>query len=233
MKKKLKNSRAGDLLRQVRDVTRPAPKPAEVSFSLFEDDASRDAGERTFLVVGSPRGGTTCMTAVLRGFGIPFGEEMGANLEDKAFLGPPDTLPALIEARNAAHPVWGWKNPQAFNHIDRIRESLRNLRIVIATRDPAAAALSQTRRAGVDPARALQDVLLNQQRHMMTALRLQRPTLIISYEQTIQAPDVAVAELAAFAGLSPDTATAARLARAVRPGRYLSAPPGGAITREG
>ncbi|MGR3584027.1 MAG: hypothetical protein ACU0B8_07185, partial [Pseudooceanicola nanhaiensis] len=83
-----------------------------------EDEASRLAPQRTFLIFGLRRGGTTSVALAARELGLYLGEQYAVNLEDQEFreFKGVDSIRATIAARNAAHDVWGWKHPQPLRY---------------------------------------------------------------------------------------------------------------------
>lgn len=88
-----------------------------------------DPRERTVVVVGLPRGGTSMVAGVLHRIGIPTGE--GRVVEDQdlggAFdKGDDDRFRELIAAKNVAHDVWGWKRQASHGRLEFVDQSFRN-----------------------------------------------------------------------------------------------------------
>ncbi len=220
-----KSSKAADIIRTWRDKHIPAAKPANVSITLFETPESRSAAEKTFVVGGVSRRGTTSVAAILRDLGIFLGDDLENNLEDFAFHVPLEQMPSVIAQRNQAHSIWGWKHPDVTLYLDHVVEQLLNPRFVLVTRDPTSVAISQINRNELDPEHAMQDGVVALQRNLLTCMRLRIPTLIISYEKLVLSPAVGVAEIAEFAGLDIPEARQKEIAKFVKARRYRTASP--------
>jgi hypothetical protein len=114
----------------------------------------------TVCLLGLPRGGTSMLAWMVAQLGIFMGESIHPSTgEDAAFLShegdraiftEPAQAPrraafmtglaATIAARNAAHDVWGWKDPLAPYYLTEIAGQLRQPRLIIVARDLAAIA---------------------------------------------------------------------------------------------
>ena len=138
--------------------------------------APGSARDRFILVSGFHHTGTTLVQALLRRRGV-------FTLVDDASDGYPDRpseLPlrhirSIERAARRAGRAWAMTK-QTTNTVDTVRRLALELRliapacrIVVCQRDPAATALSLSKRHGWDPARALADAAM--QRHVMEAWR--------------------------------------------------------------
>lgn len=128
-------------------------------------DPSPPQGERTIVITGTPRGGTTMVAGCVGTLGVPIGVSIPAgeesyNLEDPEFQsvlhrespGEIDlaALRALIVRRNSAHQVWGFKLPMALNSLPILEQELRNPRFVLVFRDPLAVSSHEVISVGLD-----------------------------------------------------------------------------------
>ena len=90
------------------------------------DSTAVDPNQKTFIVFGVPRGGTTMIARVAEKLGVCMGSDLPSNYEDSEFNFDKlsdaikkdqeclaSTLFAAINRRNAMHDVWGWKYPRA------------------------------------------------------------------------------------------------------------------------
>jgi len=192
------------------------------------DKPITDNSARTYVILGVPRGGTSMVAGVARLCGLMLGDDLPNNHEDVAFnvdslkRAGQDPFPAIkqtIERRNAEHTVWGWKYPRAAHYLDEIRSGLRDPRLVVVLRDPVASAGRQVRRHGRDPMEVVREHHQIQARNIDLVSRWQVPSLLVSYERSIDRPAELVERLAAFLGLPvPDDPE--RVRRFVRPGTY-------------
>ena len=111
--------------------------------------------ERTFVVLGCPRGGTSLLAGALHATGINMGGFKTAQYEDKSFKIPPaeakcdpnieSRLLPLIQERNSRHRLWGWKVPNAIYYINQIQHLLINPVFLFIYRDEEAIARSSAK----------------------------------------------------------------------------------------
>lgn len=180
-------------------------------------DPDSSAPNRTVVVAGIPRGGTTMVAECLVNLGLPMGVPTPApyNFEDPEFQdllhlespGPLDQprLESLIERRNAANPVWGFKFPLAINSLGILERALRNPQFILVFRDVAAAAARETISAGIGVTYAMRRGLLLQGRMIAFAESSRAPCMLLSYEKALQFPDVFVNLLVSWCALPAST----------------------------
>lgn len=212
------------------DVGRAAPNQhlhnvvAEPSLTIFPP---RREAQRTICVLGTPRGGTSMIAGILRKIGIVMGDDIDeANNEDRSFLvhggvraiffKPERTeekarylahAAELVRSRNAAHDVWGWKDPMAASYIADLNPHLRNPFFIFVTRDPGAVA----QRERIEERVTIRHWLLAYIKVASEAYatiasfiaQRARPTLLVSYERALRAPLAAGHAIADFVGVKP------------------------------
>src|SRR5262245_61820264 len=107
----------------------------------------RVAREKTLLVTGLARSGTSMLAAVLQAAGIWLGDHVYEPINEDAeitqMLQARDLtrLDALIERQNAAVPIWGFKMPDLHHFLQHDElERFRNPHLLIIYRDPVAVA---------------------------------------------------------------------------------------------
>lgn len=190
-----------------------------------EDEASRLASRRTYLIFGLRRGGTTSVALAARELGLFLGDHYGVNIEDPAFRESHggDAIRETVAARNEAHDVWGWKHPQPTGYLEDIYPDLRNPRFIFVTRDMTATALGISRREPLSAGKALDNVAAILRRHHDLLRKLGRPTLFVSYEKLLLGPEAAIGELAHFLGMECDQSTRDRIRERIVPGHYQPA----------
>ena len=82
--------------------------------------------EKTFVVLGVQRGGTSMVAGVLRAMGVDMGHA-GLNHEDNRFLGADKAaLSKVIAERSGERTVWGFKAPETTLQLDYLETALRN-----------------------------------------------------------------------------------------------------------
>ncbi|RJX20454.1 MAG: hypothetical protein C4575_06430 [Desulforudis sp.] len=163
--------------------------------------------EKTFIICGNFRGGTTAVAQLLVRLGIPMGEKMDPNnncedLEFQQLLLRDELdraeLVRLVRQRNERYGVWGFKFPGAHGHMPALLEGFRNPRVIFVFRDPYAVADSEQRRTGQDLYEMMERTI-NYNLRMTGLLRsLSCPTHPISFEQLLVRPDTVIDRLLAF-----------------------------------
>lgn len=157
---------------------------------------------RTYVVVGVERGGTSMVAGVMRALGVNMGTTAGLNHEDPRFISDDlDKQRKAIRVNNKSSEVWGFKMPKAALSLDFYASELRNPCFVVVFRNIASIADSWQQRGtgsylgSIDRAvryySAISDFLHN----------TKRPVIIVNYERATEMREETVAGLAAFAGI--------------------------------
>lgn len=176
--------------------------------------------QTTVIVVGVPRSGTTMIAKALGKMGVFLGAELDPSISEDIRLAnalerSPDSLPGIIEAYNAAHEMWAFKRPTAYQTIDPAL--FRNPRFVVSFRDPVAIAKREELSMTFDFREQLSRATRWSADLAEFALRQTVPVMLVSYEKALAKPKKFVSDLASFAGISP-TWLQMRAARAsIRP----------------
>lgn len=159
--------------------------------------------QRTLVVLGSYRGGTSAFAGLARLMGIFMGrtlsrtnsEDLEFHTNDAADMGP------LIQERNRAFDVWGFKHPGAVFHLDALRPHLRNPMYLVVFRDPLAIAQTELSFGNYH----VREALWRAQRHVEALVqfvnRCTEPMMVVSYERAIQRPLAATRMMADFIGV--------------------------------
>jgi hypothetical protein len=182
-------------------------------------------GQKTYIVCGNFRGGTTAVAQLLDRIGIPMGEKMDPNnnCEDLEFqkLLLRDTLDRaeldrLAGQRNGKYGVWGFKFPGAHLHMPAMLESFRNPQVIFVFRDPYAVANSEQRRTGQDLHQMMARTVEYNLRMTRLLQSLSCPTHPVSFEQLLVRPAAVIDRLLAFLGVQFGWWERRRLIRSVR-----------------
>jgi hypothetical protein len=186
-------------------------------FLLLNDHTPAPA-QRTLIVLGVARSGTTMAAGVLHHLGVEMGmgDRPNTVFEDVALAKAMESndsaaLRELIAARNAAHQVWGWKRPSAIQHIDRIRHHFRNPQYIVLFRDILAIAARNQISARSDVLSNMDNTLRQYAELMAFVRNCESRMLLISYEKAMLRPEDVVGAIAALAGV--DDADRLRMAR--------------------
>jgi len=161
----------------------------------------------TIIVVGLPRSGTSMVASVLKTIGVFMGRVMdNVVFEDHEMADAlePDKehrLVNLIAGRNAQHPVWGFKRPEAYKQLPKLCGVCRNPRVIVTFRDILAISLRNNISMQLDPIQSLPRFAREYELLASKVKQLAVPSLLISYEKAIQFPEKVVEEIADFCGV--------------------------------
>lgn len=175
------------------------------------------APRRTLIVLGLARSGTTMVASALHHLGVPMCDRPNIVYEDSALSeamesGDDDRLQQLIEQKNRAHAVWGWKRPSSIEHGAKLERMCRNAEYIVVFRDILAVANRNRIAVGSDLLGNMEESV-RQYATLIEFLRMtQRRALLISYEKAIQQPKEFVKALADFVQISDIRLHAAAIA---------------------
>ena len=182
-------------------------------------------GPRTYIIFGAMRGGTTMVAGVMRGLGVNIGPHLDENnQESRAFNGPSiKDMVQSLQSQNAKDEIWGWKIPNAADYLDRIWSDIRNPHLICVMRDPVANAQGLNRWHSVGRIQSAQESVLRLQKNLNIISLRKCPSLMISYEKAVGAPDLFIDEFATWLGVEADAArTQFNFSEFMRPSSYKS-----------
>jgi len=181
--------------------------------SVLLNKSNDTPDKRTFIVLGSPRGGTSMTAGMLRIAGVNMGDNIDEdNNEDQDFLfhkgnyaglskarAPKGFLPqvkSLIKGNNEKYDIWGWKDPLCSLYIDKVIGELVNPHFLIVTRDISAIAMREraTRKNTLSANDTISKFTIRklQMAHDLYARAIafteanEYPTMLISYERSLR-----------------------------------------------
>lgn len=178
----------------------------------FEVESATGDIQRTYILCGMSRGGTTMLAGVAQKLGLDIGSDYGFTFEDPRFnlnyltkqLGTKkDAIGAMLESislRNEESDVWGWKFPNAYRYLNDVLGFVRNPHLVLICRD-SAAVVYRGRRGGESVTNALIRTAQMNLENMKIIEKWNVPSLIISYERALSSPENFVSNLADFLGM--------------------------------
>ena len=207
------------------------------------DSAAESLNQKTFIIFGVPRGGTTMVARVAERLGVEMGKNLPSNYEDDEFnfdkmsdtLKEDSTVMAralmrAIKRRDARYDVWGWKYPRAHLYLPLIIKQVRNPQLICVFRDPVASSLRPLSRRRVQregkaqlPTRVMKQHLGWQMNNIELIHKLNLPTFLCSYEQAVLGPTAFVEDLSKFIGLRRDERSVVDAVEQIRPGGYIQA----------
>lgn len=172
---------------------------------------------RTAVVLGVARGGTSMVSGVLRGLDIFMGDNLGLNHEDtlvQRFVSNKnfDDFGELARERDAEHPIWGFKFPEASVMMDKFHPSLRNPHYLFVMRHPLSRGMSVVARTGGTLTAAIEEALKNYQSIFAFLEKADAPVLMINYEQATENAQASVEQIAGFLGMDQESEAVERAA---------------------
>ena len=163
--------------------------------------------QKTIVVLGAPRGGTSMVAATLRALGVMMGEELGSQHEDREFRRdvPLPEMIRTIHERNAAYDLWGWKLPNSIYYLEELLPHLRNPHFIVVFRNPFSISMSSAARDRREYTLRLLHVAVNHTKKVLNLMeQVHVPTALVGFETAIKKPQDFVRALADFIGVNCD-----------------------------
>jgi hypothetical protein len=188
----------------------------------------RAVRERTLIITGLARSGTSMVAALLMEAGVWLGdhayEPVNEDAEIAQMLRARDLtrLDALIARHNAARPIWGFKMPDLhlFLQHDELQR-FRNPHLILVHRDPVAVGVRNMLSEHTDGMQAYIESTAAMHSMAQFARASRLPCLLLSYEKALLFPQVFVDNLLSFCGITLDDRRKAAVMRHVEPNRTL------------
>ena len=208
------------------DKDSPAVKrQAELNYgvtTLGQRDSVLTANERTYVVLGVSRGGTSAAAGILNFLGVPMGSTGEAPLfEDlpmnRALSQGIESVETLIARTNAEKSVWGFKGNTITLPYEEIATKLRNPVFIVIFRDLLAIANRANLSAGRDVAAIMQRQGKEYQRIVDFVSTGRFYSVLVSYEKLCMYPDKVVDAIAHSAGLEVTAEQSQAASAFVRP----------------
>ena len=156
--------------------------------------------EKTLIVLGAPRGGTSALAGALHAMGIFMGRGASAPVFESLALANAierderDTARQLIADFNRDHPVWAFKRPGFTRFVETFHDYFRNPVYLVILRDPVATANRSyiSGRLKLNYLKKLRRVLTVYNGVVDFVESSGAPTLFVSYEKLLQDPTTAL-----------------------------------------
>jgi len=202
------------------------------AITLNLDKAVHQSNDKTFLIIGQARAGTTLVASLLHETGIPIGKNFGPVHEDNdlgKFVGDlrdsrlPKAFLDEIEDRNQAHSRWGWKRPDLYLVVNQLLKALRNPHLICIFRDFISVgrrnqiSLDGSQPEVLSPEDSLETVLHEQKNILGEVRRAGVPSLLLSYEKAVTASESFLDKLLFFIGTNPKEANREKLKALISP----------------
>jgi hypothetical protein len=175
---------------------------------LVLNEETTAQAQRTFIVLGAPRGGTSMVAGVLHHLGVYMGSDLLPTFEDpyltKLMLqGRNEDLKQAIVDRNRSHSDWGWKFPgqPILEALPEISSELRNPYFLAVYRDVFAIANRNSISAYGDLFETMK-YSLNYYAGLGAFLASNKvPAMLISYEKVMLDPSMFVDRVSRLLGI--------------------------------
>lgn len=162
--------------------------------------------QRTIIVLGTARGGTSIAAGSLYHLGVPMFSVHEPVFEDinlsAAFESDDIKRYRKIIKQYNKENIWAWKRPSMINNLQKVIEEVRNPMFVVMIRDVLSVGLRNGLSMGHDVVASMQDAL-NKQKILVDFIKnTKAPVLLCSVEKTKQYPAEFIDGLITFCRLS-------------------------------
>ncbi len=164
--------------------------------------------QKTIVVLGLPRSGTSMIGKVLYELGI-FHDDGYLNknvYEDKmaidVFENNVNKLNEYIRNQNNKYNIWGFKRPGAYYYIDKYVHQLRNPIYIVPFKDLLAMSLRKNISIDMDFSFALKETMKQSNELIQFLDRTKVPMILFSYEKAILNPSYFVNEIVRILSLN-------------------------------
>lgn len=170
-------------------------------------DAPREPFEKTVVVLGPARSGTSMIAGALSYLGVHMCDKKNdTTFEDSALSlavenGRSGAVNDLIKERNEKFPVWGWKRPSSIKYIAGMESMFRNPLYVVVFRDVFAIAHRNKISMGTDTITNMQFSLEQYSRIINFIGKSTAPCMMVSYDKALANKELFVHRLARFVGM--------------------------------
>lgn len=181
---------------------------------------------KVFTICGLPGGGTSAISNIFYQLGLPmdngkYVENHNEDIEIREAIIKDNwnEFKKLVNIRNNKYKNWGWKYPNTWKKLDKIKEIIPDLKIVYVLRDPWACSETLVRRH-IKHQRELDKkpidyltIKLNTLRMLCKTIKSEtNPFIVVSYEKIIRDTENQVKRIADFLELKdPDIKSAIKV----------------------
>ena len=161
--------------------------------------------QRTFIIVGVERGGTSMVAGVIRSFGIYGGKRLGRNHEYPAFItNDKELLLRTIKFMNETADTWWVKMPKLSLNLNFILKNVRNPLIIFVNRNFTAVMNSWSERVNSDSLDVMLHSLNYYNKIIESIKKNNTAAFTVDYEYACSKPKKFVSELGKSLDLSLD-----------------------------
>jgi hypothetical protein len=151
--------------------------------------------QKTLIVMGSPRSGTSMIGKVLYSLGVFKGKIDQAVYEDSKIIEvlennkPEQYISEYFSKQNSLYDTWGFKRPGAFFYIRKFEHLVRNPIYIVPFKDILSISMRKNISIGQDFNNALKETLAHHNKLVDFILTSEIPMLLFSYEKAMLDPE--------------------------------------------
>lgn len=167
--------------------------------------------QRTLLLTGVARSGTSFAASVAGRLGVPFlrsgRDKVSGHWEHpdlrSAFTERDEAaFTSIVEEFNSAHSIWGWKLPSLRTDFDWVVSRIRNPCFVFTFKEPLSMAIRKISKGHADNLERHFRKIFREYDHLLQfAGATNRPVLLLSYDKSLRNLDECIGEVAKFGGV--------------------------------
>jgi len=181
-------------------------------FQIFNKSSS-NINQKTIVVVGLERSGTSMVAKLLSELGIFLGAQRNTSVyEDPQIFSALENqnisqFEDLVEKFNADHNIWGWKRPQAFQYASDFEERVRNIHYIVLFRDSLSIASRNSISIGLPILDNLAQTSKKNDDLCRFVIASKKPMLCVSYEKAMADKEQFIQHLIDYLGIRVDKET--------------------------
>lgn len=169
---------------------------------------SLSGAQKTIVVVGVARGGTSIVAGSLKHLGIFMGNANDPVFEDTRLSlafekQSKEKFESVIADYNNKHDVWAWKRPSSLNDLSRIAKKLRNPHFVFVFRDMLSVANRNKISMKHGVIGSLEAAFNDYKKIVSFIKKTSHPALLVSSEKAVKHKKEFIDSLIDFSGLQP------------------------------
>ncbi|QIA64445.1 hypothetical protein GT360_13515 [Vibrio astriarenae] len=162
--------------------------------------------QKTFVVVGVARGGTSIVAGALYHLGIPMGNASAPVFEDLRLSlafekQSKEKFEQVVAEYNQRHDVWGWKRPSTLHALARIARKVRNPHFIFVFRDMLSVANRNTISMHMGVESGLLGAVEDYRKIVKFIEKSKQPALLVSSEKVVKHKTPFIDALADFCGV--------------------------------
>lgn len=164
--------------------------------------------QKTIIVVGVARGGTSIVAGALYHLGVPMERATSPVFEDMRLSAAfeknsKEKFESVIKAYNEKHDTWAWKRPSTLHQLSRITRKVRNPHFIFVFRDMLSVANRNTISMNKGIQWGLQNAIDDYKKIIKFASKTKHPAVLISSEKVVKNKEEFVHALSEFCAITP------------------------------